>query len=180
MVTIVTHPHPVLREVAQAVPLDDIASPDIAAIIADMKAALAKEKNGVAIAAPQIGMSLQIFVVAGHVYAMRAGEEYNPAQHPDRAFINPEIVSVSKKHAPMHEGCLSIRGEGDIMVWGDVPRAEKIKIIAYDERGKKHTVGASGFLSQIFQHEIDHLNGILYIDKALGVYEDETAEPPHE
>jgi peptide deformylase len=57
--------------------------------------------------------------------------------------------------------------------WGEVPRALKATVTAYDEHGKKVTRGASGFLAHIFQHEMDHLNGVLYIDKASAVYEDE-------
>jgi peptide deformylase len=76
-------------------------------------------------------------------------------------FINPEILKASKKKSKMEEGCLSVR-----WLYGNVDRHEKITISAYDEKGEKKTFGAGGLLAQIFQHEIDHLEGILFIDKA--------------
>ena len=82
----------------------------------------------------------------------------------DLVFINPEIINLSKKKRKMEEGCLSVR-----WLYGQVNRHEKVTIKAYDENGKLMTVGASGLLAQIFQHEIDHLNGILFIDKAENV-----------
>jgi peptide deformylase len=77
---------------------------------------------------------------------------------------------MSRKKTGKHEGCLSVRG-----LWGIVPRAEQASLTAYDEHGKKFTRGASGFLAHIFQHEMDHLEGTLYIDKATEIF-DEKAE----
>jgi len=74
-------------------------------------------------------------------------------------YINPKLTKVSRAKSEKHEGCLSIRGK-----WGTVPRSEKATIQAYDERGRKFMRGASGFLAHVFQHEMDHLNGKLFID----------------
>lgn len=142
----------VLRQIAKPVPVKDIGSKKLGDIIAKMKKAVHGEEDGVAIAAPQVGAALRIFVVKGGVL---------PKHPEDRVFINPEILKASKKKAKMEEGCLSVR-----WLYGNVERHEKITISAYDEKGNKKTVGASGLLSQIFQHEIDHLEGVLFIDKA--------------
>ena len=120
------------------------------------------EEDGVAIAAPQIGENLRIFMVSRRALAMikKKGVEKD-FELEDLVFVNPEIVKTSKKKKKMEEGCLSVR-----WLYGYVLRHEKVTMKAYDKDGNKVTVGASGLLAQIFQHEIDHLNGILFTDKA--------------
>lgn len=83
-------------------------------------------------------------------------------------FINPEITRLSKKKKEMSEGCLSVRGS-----YGTVMRHERATVKALDEHGKPFTYHASGLIAHIFQHEVDHLDGILYIDKAVKLEEDE-------
>jgi peptide deformylase len=167
---------PVLRQKAAEIPKEDFGSAKLAALIADMKKLLAKEKYGVALAAPQVGESLRLFIVAGSVRkrAKKADEEDMPEAgmpEEDQVYINPKLLKVSRTKKDKHEGCLSVRGK-----WGMVPRAEKAQIKAYDENGKAFTRGASGLLAHIFQHEMDHLEGVLYIDKAKELY-DEREEP---
>lgn len=178
---IVDQHNPILQKRAQEVPVDAIASPKIKAVIARMKKALGKEPLGVAIAAPQIGELLRIFVVSGKVFKKDKdgkGKTLPPprverASRSDRTYINPEIIKTSRRKKIMHEGCLSVRSEKPgMLVWGSVPRAEKIKIRAYDERGKRAEHNVSNFFSQIFQHEIDHLEGVLYTEKAETTYEE--------
>ena len=172
MRTIIPHTeNPALREIAKAVPVADITSPFIKTLIKDMKALLKKEPQGVAIAAPQLGYALQIFVVSGEALEKRStkydDEVATDMPIADEVYINPTLLKMSRGKKEKHEGCLSIRGK-----WGMVPRAEKATITAYDEHGKKFTRGASGFLAHIFQHETDHLNGILYTDKAASISDD--------
>jgi peptide deformylase len=132
-----------------------------------MKKALATQGDGVAIAAPQIGVSLRIFVVAGKVFhpvwqadgILPEGEKVE-----DLVYINPVITKLSKTKRWMHEGCLSVRP-----LWGEVERSINATVTAYDEHGHKFTRGAGGLLAHIFQHETDHLNGILFIDNARNV-----------
>ena len=178
---------PELRRISVPVPVADIASPHIQGIIARMKEALASQDDGVAIAAPQIGENLRIFVVSGKTLAMLAEEKKSGTsihdQHtaqgdnphfeplPDMVCINPEIVKQSKTTEWMEEGCLSVR-----YLYGRVKRAKKITIQAHNERGELFTRGGSGLLAQIFQHETDHLDGVLFIDKAEDV-EDVPPEP---
>lgn len=164
--------NPALREISREVPLADISSAHIQSLIADMKALLGKEEFGVALAACQVGEPVRIFVVSGRSLTERsedapddAGEKSTPL--PDQVYINPIVLKTSRGKKDKHEGCLSVRGK-----WGEVPRAEKMTIRAYDEKGVALTRGASGFLAHIFQHEMDHLEGILYTDKATAVYED--------
>lgn len=171
MSEIVDQKNPILATRAEPVPISDITSTRIKAIVARMKKALAGEPLGVAIAAPQIRESLRIFVVSGRVFAKREGASSESAV--DRTYINPEVLKTSRKKKKMHEGCLSVKSDNpDTLIWGTVNRAEKTRIKAYDETGKIAEHNASGFLAQIFQHEIDHLEGILYTSKAETVYEE--------
>lgn len=161
---IVQQGDPVLRELAQTVPLKDIPTPKIQNIIADMKAALESQKDGVAIAAPQIGIPLRIFVVSGMI--LKKVEETRYPAGDDLVFINPTITKLSKKKTELEEGCLSVR-----WLYGKIKRSAQATIEAYDEHGQKFTRGASGLLAQVFQHETDHLDGVLFIDKAYDVEE---------
>ena len=163
------HDNPALREISRDIPLDEIRSEKIRGLIAEMKTLLSKEKYGVALAASQVGEPIKIFIVSGAALAKRTEyEEESAPTVPDQVYINAELVKVSRGKSNKHEGCLSIRG-----LWGEVPRAEKATVRAYDEEGRPFTRGASGFLAHIFQHEIDHLNGILYTDKAVKLHDDE-------
>lgn len=159
---------PVLRAIAKPVSKKDISSSGITAIIGRMKKVLAKESFGVAIAAPQIGESLRIFVISGKVFAEDTEETSSKTTPPDRVFINPEITRLSRKKVEMSEGCLSVRGK-----YGTVVRHEKASIKALDEEGKVITYHGTGLVGHIFQHECDHLDGKLYIDKAVHLEEDE-------
>jgi peptide deformylase len=167
---------PILHKVADFVSGEELKTPAFKKILAKLKNALHTQDDGVAIAAPQIGVSKRIFLVNGKTLGMlRSGKSYENMspedEMPDMAFINPEIIKLSKKKRLLEEGCLSVR-----WLYGKVERAEKARVKAVDEDGKAFTIDASGLLAQIFQHEIDHLNGILFIDKAIEI-EDHPPEP---
>ncbi len=166
MVTILDRHEKVLRQVASEVKLDDIPSPKIQKILSDMKVALASQDDGVAIAAPQIGVPLRIFVVSGKVMNFMKGEKEEDATYPDIVFINPKITKLSKEKKMMEEGCLSVR-----YLYGKVKRSTKASIEAYDEYGNFFKKGGSGLMAQIFQHETDHLEGILFTDSAKNLEE---------
>lgn len=173
MTNILQKEAPILHAPADPVSLKDIASPRLGKIIADMKALLIKEEDGVGIAAPQIGIPLRIFVVSHRAFEYADDHDLSPTNtgenpefakkpaHEDLVFINPEIIKLSRKKKWIPEGCLSVR-----WLYGETLRAEKATIRAYDEYGKRFTRGGSGLLAQIFQHEVDHLNGILFSDHA--------------
>jgi peptide deformylase len=164
MVKILDRDAPVLRKKAKEVPISDIKSTKIQKILEDMKAALATQDDGVAIAAPQIGVSMRIFVVSGKVVAFTKEEDEKAHQYPDIVFINPVITKRSQKKQLMEEGCLSVR-----YLYGKVKRATKVEIKGYDEKGESFHRGASGLMAQVFQHETDHLDGILFTDAATEV-----------
>ena len=167
MIDIVQQFEPVLREIAQDVPQKDITSPKIQKILKNMKEALASQDDGVAIAAPQIGVPLRIFMVSGAVLNMIKNKDQEIDHSiPNIIFINPVITKLSKTTEWMEEGCLSVR-----YLYGKVKRATKATVTAYDEHGNKFTRGGSGVLAQVFQHETDHLNGTLFIDKAKDIEE---------
>ncbi len=158
---------PVLREQAKHVKIEEIKTKKIQTILDKMKSALKKEEDGVAIAAPQIGEGLRIFIISGRTISIinNEGEDIDKnIIYPDQVFINPIIKKLSKTKKKMEEGCLSVR-----WLYGQVERSTKATIEAYDEHGKKFQKGASGLMAQIFQHEVDHLNGILFIDKAENI-----------
>ncbi len=174
----------VLRENAKEVPVPEIKTSKIKKILEEMSVSLASQSDGVALAAPQIGYSLQIFVVSGKVLesdfvkkrekklASVAKSEEKVSLALDRdmkdlVFINPKISKLSREKEWTPEGCLSVRP-----LYGKAFRSKKATVSAYDENGKKFTRGGSGLLAQIFQHETDHLKGILFVDHAKDVKEE--------
>lgn len=161
---IVTEGTPVLREKAKEVPKSLFGTKELQAVIARMSASMRTTHNGVAIAAPQIGISYRIFLVAGFVIA---GHPRN-FEDPDVAFINPKLFRKSRKKEAMEEGCLSVPG-----MYGMITRSLKASVKAQDIEGKKVERGGTGLLAQIFQHECDHLEGILFVDTATGLHKEE-------
>ncbi len=159
---IVQEGDPVLRECAQTVPLKDITSAKIQKTISDMKKAMSSQKDGVAIAAPQIGVPLRIFIVSDEIMK-EADKEYKSIGR-DLVFINPEITKLSRDKHDVEEGCLSVRWK-----YGKVKRSIKATVSGHNELGEKVVRGASGLLAQVFQHETDHLDGTLFIDKAFDI-----------
>jgi len=171
MTPIVQKDEPVLREIAKEVPKEAISSPKTKAILAKMKKALDSQEDGVAIAAPQIGVSLRIFVVSLKAFDLAKNGSANAdssrlknRNYGHLIFINPVITKISKEKALLEEGCLSVRYK-----YGKIERSLKATVSAFDENGKKFTRGGSGLLAQIFQHETDHLNGTLFIDNATEI-----------
>jgi peptide deformylase len=160
---------PVLRGISQNIPLESIGLPRLQKIIKEMKEALVSQDDGVALAAPQIGYPLRIFVVSKKVEGIIKGDkdgEEKTIETKDSVYINPVLKKISKEKKVVEEGCLSVR-----YLYGKVSRGNKATISAWDEYGKKFERGGTGLLAQIFQHEMDHLDGILFIDKAKFVEE---------
>jgi peptide deformylase len=177
---IVSEGHPALRQISHEIPLPEITTTKIQNVIEDMKCSLASQDDGIGLAAPQIGIPLRIFIVSKKIFSTRKadGADIDPANISrdtteagtdqkgivleDLVFINPILVKESKEKKWMDgEGCLSVR-----WVYGKVKRSTKVTIRAYDQYGRAFERGAGGLLAHIFQHEVDHLNGILFIDKA--------------
>ena len=166
MVTIVQKGDPILRKTAKAVTKSMFGKPELKRIIRDMKKAIDSQDDAVAIAAPQIGVSLRIFVVAGKIFEMlgqeKNGERKNKTD--DVVFINPEVIKLSRDKKEVEEGCLSVR-----YLYGKVKRSKKARVRALNEKGRPFEMGGTGLLAQIFQHETDHLVGKLFIDSATEI-----------
>jgi peptide deformylase len=195
-VQIYQSPDPILRAKTRGIVDKDIKSPSTMRVLNKMRAALEAEDDGVALAAPQIGESLRIFIVSPKAFLReddlksknsKSNKDKNGLAGSDPAkldkkdveqklneisakeklvYINPVITRRSRETTELEEGCLSVR-----WLYGAVRRHTKATVRAYDEHGNVFSRGASGLLAQIFQHEIDHLDGILFIDKAKDLRE---------
>lgn len=156
--TINLFPDDVLRRKAEAV---DQFDQDLQILIDDMIDTM-REAPGVGLAAPQIGVSKRVIVV-------EFGDESDETI-PKQLYvlINPEITSMSEKIVEGIEGCLSVPG-----VVGDVERAQVVTVTGQSRTGKKVKIRAQGWLARIFQHEIDHINGVLYTDRAENLWQPE-------
>lgn len=171
--TIVQNGDPVLRKKAREVSIEEVKSAKIQKVLRQMQTALETQDDGVALAAPQIGHSLRIFIVSKLALLSREMIQKETKQKTLAeqkrligylTFINPVLRKLSREKATVEEGCLSVRP-----LYGQVRRAKKAAITALDENGRRVTRGASGLLAQIFQHETDHLEGVLFTDKATDV-----------
>jgi len=163
MKEIVQDGHPVLREAAKEVPEEMFGTSELSQILKDMEDALAKEADGVALAAPQIALPYRIFIVRYDRMQEHPPEESGHVGEVG-IFINPEFVRASRRRNEVEEGCLSVRGK-----YGKTLRHERATVRARTFDGSTFERGGGGLLAQAFQHEIDHLDGILFIDHAMDV-----------
>ena len=151
--TIFQHGEPILAQVAQTV--HDVNSAEIKQLIIDLKATVTEAK-GVGIAAPQVGESLRLFLMCS-----APSERYPDAPLlPVSVIINPKIIKTSERQVLGWEGCLSVKGKRAL-----VPRYSHIEVSYSDETGLTHHKHLTDFLARIFQHELDHLNGITFIER---------------
>lgn len=151
--------HPILRERAQAV--KKIAVPETQALIDDMIATVV-DSGGVGIAAPQVYQGLRVFILASHPSARYPDA---PTMEPT-AIINPKVISHSKEIVKNWEGCLSIQGSHNMpSIRGLVPRYTTIKVEYTNREGKKVTSEFGDFIARIFQHEYDHIEGLVFLDR---------------
>ena len=155
-------PEPILRRKAHKVEKID---PDLKKLIADMIETV-RVAPGVGLAAPQVGVSIRVIVVEF------GDEEDEEAPKKLYSLINPEITFPSEEKVSGIEGCLSVPG-----LLGDVDRYTKAIVRGMNRQGKMVKIIAEGWLARIFQHEIDHLDGILYPDRASKVWKPEQIKP---
>ena len=139
------------------------AKKDIDELIKKMKISMLKA-NGIGLSANQIGLNIQL--VVAQIPKIKREKIVGKESH---IIFNPKIENASKKISIMEEGCLSVPG-----LYGLVERPESVVLRGYNRYAKPITVKADGILARVFQHEIDHLNGILFIDKAKKLYKLET------
>ncbi|MBU1074770.1 peptide deformylase [Patescibacteria group bacterium] len=142
---IITEGNPILRKKSDTIknPMDS----DVQEFIPDL-VKMMLEEDGIGIAAPQVGKSIQMIVV---------NQKDGPL-----VLINPKVKSKSMRTEIAEEGCLSVPG-----IFGLVKRSKKAKVEALDKNGKSVTIKAEGLFARVLLHEIDHLNGILFIDKVI-------------
>ena len=157
---VLQHPNSKLRDKSKDVKEDELETSSFKALLHEMRGLLSITKDGIALAAPQIGVLKRVFVISPKVY------EYGYPKGETLIYINPVIKKKSTKKSEFFQGCLSVRN-----IFGNVRRSEKVTIEAIDESGKKFTRGASGLVAEIFQHEIDHFDGKLFIDDAKDLRE---------
>ncbi|HPP61719.1 MAG TPA: peptide deformylase [Anaerolineales bacterium] len=158
--TIVTLPDPVLRRKARAVTAFD---KTFQTLVDDMIETM-RDAPGVGLAAPQVGVSERLIVV--EYYENEKSEEAeDEARKKVWVMVNPEIVKASSEKVTGVEGCLSIPN-----LVGEVERHEAIHVKGLNRRGQPMRVKASGWLARIFQHEIDHINGVVFTDHATRVW----------
>lgn len=161
MATLVPENHPALHAIAEEITSAEFSDGTVKKILKDMRSALKSYKvdgfTAVAIAAPQTGVSKRIFIIED--------QSKDRDALPTLVAINPKIVKFSKKTHEVGEGCLSIPE-----YYGIVKRSTNVTLRAYDENGKVYERGAGTLLAQIIQHEYDHLDGILFTDRAEKVW----------
>ncbi len=144
---LVFHPDHRLRERSVDIDLSNI--PDLVSLASDMSETMIVDK-GIGLAAPQIGQNIRLIIVS-----TKAGPQ---------VMFNPKIVKKSLRQEWGEEGCLSIPG-----VFGSVKRYRSVECSFFDTKGTKQAAVAEGLLARVIQHEIDHLDGILFIDKAKDI-----------
>jgi peptide deformylase len=145
--------NPILRKKSKLVTVKQIKTSAFKKLIRQMFFTI--KKIGVGLAAPQIGKSIQLAVIDIHSLPHRPNVK--PLR---RVIINPKILAQSKQRRYAYEGCLSLEG-----VRGSVPRATWVKVSYTNEDGEKQVEVAKDFAATVFQHEIDHLNGVVYVDR---------------
>jgi peptide deformylase len=152
--------HPVLRKKVRPVPVADITAAPFQRLIDDMAQTML-EYNGVGLAAPQVHEELRLFVAQVIRDQDDEDENESEARRPEvLALINPEIKPAGRQVEEDWEGCLSIPD-----LRGLVPRYRDISVKGYDRTGRPIELQASGFMARIIQHETDHLDGVLFLDR---------------
>jgi len=157
---------PVLRESARALGLDEIRSPEIRRLIGAMRDTL-RDAPGVGLAAPQVGFSLQLAIIEDrdkYQQGIPPGQlaERDRVPLPFQVIVNPKLSIIDPTTRLFFEGCLSVAGFTAL-----VPRAAKVRVEGLDEKGRVLLIEAEGWQARILQHEVDHLQGKLYLDSML-------------
>ena len=150
--------NPVLREVAKRLTTEEIQSQETQDLITNMRYTLAEKEYGVGIAAPQVGASIALSVIG--IKPTRNRPELEPF---DTVLINPEITETYGEPIDVWEGCVSC-GTNDDVLFAQLPRYEKVRVQWVDEQVKSREEIIGGFVAQVVQHEVDHLNGTLFVD----------------
>lgn len=149
-----------LRQVARELTKSEVLSQETQTLITDMRYTLTQKKLGVGLAAPQVGRSVALTVIKAQPTELRPNVEPFEA-----VLINPEITKFVGRREAMWEGCISGGSSGKADLFAKVPRYTEVEATYLDERGKQQRKTFKGLQAQIVQHEVDHLNGILFVDR---------------
>lgn len=147
---IIYHPSPLLRKKSEELDLSLLKDKEFKAWLADLELTM-RNKDGAGLAAPQVGKNIRVFVVAH--------------DKKNIFLINPRITKKSWGKTIEEEGCLSVVDEKGELIFGRVARHKKINISFYNEKGNLKKISVDKFLARVIQHENDHLEGILFVDK---------------
>lgn len=150
---IITHPNPILRKKSLVLPLKQLASEEMQRLLLDMEETMLK-KDGAGLAAPQVNESRRAIVIRDNNRTI--------------FLINPRITKKSWAREVEEEGCLSVLNDQGEIIYAPVARYKKVNCVFLDEKGMKKKISAEKMLARVIQHEIDHLDGILFIDKIVG------------
>ncbi len=151
--------NPILRQVTRRLTREEILSDEIQALIANMRYTVERKSYGVGLAAPQVGVPVALSVVGIKPTPNRPNLE-----RLETVLINPEIVQTYGRRQGMWEGCISCGTASDTL-YAKVPRFKKIKLRWLDEHAQQHEKILGGFVAHVAQHETDHLNGVLFVDR---------------
>jgi peptide deformylase len=160
---------PVLREQARRLGMDEIISENIQTLVRKIRETNTAKQYGVGLAAPQIGVSVALSVIG--IKPTPTRPELEPF---DAIIINPTYEGIGRR-AGMWEGCQSC-GRGSNTLYGKALRYRKIHATWFDEKARKHDEELDGFVAHVFQHEVDHLNGILFVDRVRDTHTYMTAD----
>jgi len=149
---ILTNPNPILRKISDKVNPEEISRPNFQELLADIRETMIK-KDGAGLAAPQIGQNIRLIAI----------------HHNNKIYflINPKITKRSWAREIEEEGCLSVLDKKGEIIYGRVERHKKVNCAYLDEKGRTKKISADKIMSRIIQHELDHLDGILFIDKLV-------------
>lgn len=149
LLDIILHPNPILRNKSREIEPEELTKSEMRQLLLDMEATM-KQRDGAGLAAPQIGKNIRLIVI----------------HHNDKTLfmINPKLTKKSWARVTEEEGCLSVVNKKGEIVYAPVSRHKKVNCIYIDQKGKKKTLAAEKDLARAIQHEIDHLDGVLFID----------------
>jgi peptide deformylase len=149
--------NPLLGKVSEVVTADELNSKSFKELLKDLRDTVSqKGLNSVGLSAVQIGVLKRVFI------SRRVDLSKNPESGPWEVFINPKLSAVGVEQSTMWEGCLSI-GTGKSQLFGPVTRAAKVKVDYIDMHGATKSVTADDYMAHVLQHELDHLNGVLFL-----------------
>lgn len=147
---ILTNPNPILRQKSLPLNIEELKKPETVQLLLDMEETMLK-KDGAGLAAPQIGKNIRVIVIR--------------TEDKNIFLINPRLTKKSWAKEVDEEGCLSVLNEKGEIIYAPVERYKKVNCLYWDRAGKIKKASAEGILARVIQHEIDHLDGILFIDK---------------